>query len=44
LFVDAIAQNQAIECDFSVGLRVQSVVDAALRSSDQKQWITVGAA
>ena len=41
LFVDAILDDQPIEPDFSVGVRVQRVVDAALQSSVEKRWISL---
>jgi predicted dehydrogenase len=43
LFIDAILGDLPIETDFSVGVRVQKVVDAALRSSNEGGWIKIDA-
>ena len=41
-FVDAILTDTAAAPGFDVGVRVQEVVDAALRSSAGKRWISLG--
>jgi predicted dehydrogenase len=39
LFIDAIVEDRAIETDFGAGVRVQEVVDGALRSAAEDRWV-----
>jgi len=41
LFIDAILGDRAAVPDFSVGVRVQEVVDAAIRSNAERCWVPV---
>lgn len=41
LFVDAILANRPAVPDFSVAVRVQEVVDAALRSNTERRWVSL---
>ena len=40
-FVDAIRSNRPCKPDFYDGARVQGVIDAALRSAETRQWVTL---
>ena len=41
IFLDAILDGKPASADFSVGLKVQEVVDAALESDRQGCWISL---
>jgi predicted dehydrogenase len=42
LFIDAILRDEPATPDFGVGVRVQEIVDAALRSDSEKRWVPLG--
>jgi predicted dehydrogenase len=42
-FIDAILANQPVSPDFSDGLKVQEVIDAAFESHRRGGWVAVGA-
>ena len=41
LFIDSILQNKPIQPSFYDGYKVQQVIDAALKSHETGQWITL---
>jgi predicted dehydrogenase len=41
LFVEAVRDGRPAEPDFSVGVRVQEIVDAALLSATEDRWVSV---
>jgi predicted dehydrogenase len=42
LFIDSIITDEAVRPDFHDAVRVQEVVDAALRSHRERRWVDVG--
>jgi predicted dehydrogenase len=42
LFIDSIIRDEAVRPDFHEAVRVQEVVDAALKSHRERRWVDVG--
>jgi predicted dehydrogenase len=41
LFIDAILENRAVSPNFYDGFKVQEVIDAALQSDQNEEWVSI---